>query len=121
MCRMVVLVPLGLVGSLLVQREPLALLDLVHPVVRWCPWLLGIGAGAPDGCSGTAGAWGLAPGSPSGPFGTSSFTAGPVGLGSLLGGDFGDIASLAGSGISELLTVGNSSRWPLGPRNMYGM
>jgi hypothetical protein len=43
-------------------------------------------------------------------FGTSSFTAGPVGLGSSLGGDFGDIASLAGSGISELLTAGKSSR-----------
>ena len=108
---MVVLVPLGLVGSLLVQREPLALLELGAPCgPAGAPGSWGFGAGAPDGCSGTAGAWGLAPGSPSGPFGTSSFTAGPVGLGSLLGGDFGDIASLAGSGISELLTVGNSSR-----------
>src|SRR6476620_10818344 len=113
---MVVLVPLGLVGSLLVQREPLALLDSVHPVVLLVPLALGdsvlvrrMVVRVPLVLGGSL------------PFGTSSFTAGPVGLGSLLGGDFGDIASLAGSGISELLTVGNSSRWPLGPRNMYGM
>jgi len=62
----------------------------------------GLGSGATDGLSG---AWGL--GDPVSPFFGSRVSAGPAGLGSVLGGDFGEpIGSLAGSGvIAELLTV----------------
>jgi hypothetical protein len=62
----------------------------------------GLGSGATDGLSG---AWGL--GDPVSPFFGSRVSAGPAGLGSVLGGDFGEpIGSFAGSGvIAELLTV----------------
>jgi hypothetical protein len=67
----------------------------------------GLGPGAAGGLSG---AWGL--GDPVSSFFTfgSRVPAGPAGLGSAFGGDFGDIGSLAGAGVSELLTVGQLSR-----------
>ena len=107
----------NLTRSILVRRVVLLVL-VVLALVGWIPGAPGgpSGAGASGGLSGAgglgsgatdglSGAWGL--GDLCLPFSGSRVSAGPAGLGSVLGGEFGEpIGSLAGSGvIAELLTV----------------